>query len=447
MQKEYHRVVLDGCQVSTPDACLGVLDLGAAGNYGVHILRLEPGEGWAGLTIRATFKFAQGCAEALMDPVGKEIEVPPSATASPTGGAGGYGIITIIGTDAGGRLVSTKLLYQVGESGCLSGAEIPTDPDVYQQYIEQVEVALDARLKEHFAGGSPGDVWTQGAGGAPGWATPTGGGGTGQNGATFTPSVSPEGEISWTNDKNLPNPPPVNIRGPIGPQGEPGKQGPKGAPGADGPPGKTPVKGVDYWTIAEQRQIVEAAAQAAAEKIPTANAVTPGLVKAQPVAEQGTNAKVGILPDGTLVAPAGAGGGSQWRKIAEIDIIEPVPSVVVSQDVNGAPFSVRDILVFNTKNITIDSAANGAIGFALNDIEINMNLSVKNKEGIFFKSEWMGCRMNTAGTGGFGAYTAAAGDVARIIIKDNPEKCVKFTLKNSFTGNFTSGNLIVFGRD
>lgn len=30
----------------------------------------------------------------------------------------------------------------------------------------------------------------------------------GQNGATFTPSVSDEGVISWTNDRELPNPAP-----------------------------------------------------------------------------------------------------------------------------------------------------------------------------------------------------------------------------------------------
>ena len=41
----------------------------------------------------------------------------------------------------------------------------------------------------------------------------------GPTGATYTPSVSSEGEISWTNNGNLPNPDPVNIRGP---QGEPG---------------------------------------------------------------------------------------------------------------------------------------------------------------------------------------------------------------------------------
>lgn len=38
-------------------------------------------------------------------------------------------------------------------------------------------------------------------------------GGKGDDGATFTPSVSADGIISWTNDRDLPNPEPVNIKG------------------------------------------------------------------------------------------------------------------------------------------------------------------------------------------------------------------------------------------
>lgn len=35
--------------------------------------------------------------------------------------------------------------------------------------------------------------------------------GAGEAGATFTPSISAEGVISWENDKGLENPEPVNI--------------------------------------------------------------------------------------------------------------------------------------------------------------------------------------------------------------------------------------------
>lgn len=40
------------------------------------------------------------------------------------------------------------------------------------------------------------------------------------NGATFTPSVTGSGDLSWSNDKGLPDPPPVNIKGEAG---RPGK--------------------------------------------------------------------------------------------------------------------------------------------------------------------------------------------------------------------------------
>lgn len=47
-----------------------------------------------------------------------------------------------------------------------------------------------------------------------------GGSGTpGKDGTTFTPMVSPEGVLSWTNDGGKENPEAVNIRGPIGPAG------------------------------------------------------------------------------------------------------------------------------------------------------------------------------------------------------------------------------------
>lgn len=50
-------------------------------------------------------------------------------------------------------------------------------------------------------------------------------------GTNFIPSVSADGTLSWSNDGGLPNPEPVNIRGPQGEQGIQGNDGPKGDPG------------------------------------------------------------------------------------------------------------------------------------------------------------------------------------------------------------------------
>lgn len=69
-----------------------------------------------------------------------------------------------------------------GESGVYIGTTAPTDPSV--------------------------NVWID-----PEGATST------IHGATFIPSVSSEGIISWTNDRGMMNPPPVSIKGPTGDTG------------------------------------------------------------------------------------------------------------------------------------------------------------------------------------------------------------------------------------
>ncbi len=74
--------------------------------------------------------------------------------------------------------------------------------------------------------------------------TTEGTGTSGQNGYTFTPSVSPDGIIG-----GLVNPEPVNIKGPAGANGQ---QGPAGTNG------KTPVKGTDYFTQADKEELVQA---------------------------------------------------------------------------------------------------------------------------------------------------------------------------------------------
>lgn len=77
------------------------------------------------------------------------------------------------------------------------------------------------------------------------WVTPSGGGGggSGEDGATFYPSVSDEGVISWTNNKSLPNPTPVNIKGPQGNEGPQGPQGLQGERGEQGQKGDTGEQG------------------------------------------------------------------------------------------------------------------------------------------------------------------------------------------------------------
>ena len=65
--------------------------------------------------------------------------------------------------------------------------------------------------------GEPGEAGTPGRDGADG--TDGQNGEPGRNGATFTPSVSTDGVLSWTNDGGKENPASVNIKGPAGEAG------------------------------------------------------------------------------------------------------------------------------------------------------------------------------------------------------------------------------------
>lgn len=58
------------------------------------------------------------------------------------------------------------------------------------------------------------------------------------DGATFVPAIDENGILSWTNNKELPNPPPTNVVGPAGEQGPQGEAGPVGPQGPQGPQGE-----------------------------------------------------------------------------------------------------------------------------------------------------------------------------------------------------------------
>lgn len=66
-----------------------------------------------------------------------------------------------------------------------------------------------------------------------------------------TGAAGPQGEPGPKGDKGDPGP-----QGPKGDTGETGAQGPQGLQGEPGANGTTPVKGVDYWTAADQTSII-----------------------------------------------------------------------------------------------------------------------------------------------------------------------------------------------
>lgn len=63
--------------------------------------------------------------------------------------------------------------------------------------------------------------------------------------------AGPQGETGPAGPQGVEGP-----QGEQGPQGETGPEGPQGPQGETGPAGYTPVRGTDYWTEADQAQIV-----------------------------------------------------------------------------------------------------------------------------------------------------------------------------------------------
>ena len=71
-----------------------------------------------------------------------------------------------------------------------------------------------------------------------------GSGGSGEDGGYYQPTVSADGDLSWSASKaGMPTVAMVNIRGPEGKQGETGPEGPKGDKGDTGPQGERGSQG------------------------------------------------------------------------------------------------------------------------------------------------------------------------------------------------------------
>lgn len=123
-------------------------------------------------------------------------------------------------------LEALKAAHPTGTEGDAWAVGSATDNDIYLWDVDTAAWTNIGSLQ-----GPPGPAGQDGADGGPG---PAGADGSdGANGATFTPAVSSDGVLSFTNDGGLPNPDPVNIKG------EPGTPGGKGDPGTPGTDGKT----------------------------------------------------------------------------------------------------------------------------------------------------------------------------------------------------------------
>lgn len=145
-------------------------------------------------------------------------------------------------------------LVSLSRAMMVKAAEYPAEYIAYEDYYELPALKLTEAQRQDSSGG--------------------------ENGATFTPSVSEAGVISWTNDKSLPNPAPVNIKGP---QGETGAKGEPGATGQQGPKGDKGDKG-DTGATGPRGEQGPAYTLTAADKAEIVSAVLAEMISAEEVA-------------------------------------------------------------------------------------------------------------------------------------------------------------------
>ena len=169
---------------------------------------------WDGLDRTAVFQAGDSKISVILDDT-NQCQIPWEVLENPrrTLEVGVYGT-------RNGTVVLPTVWVSLGEikqGVSLGDNNQPPTPDVYGQILQAAKDAEDIAQgvrDDADSGKFDGEV-----------------GPIGPQGYTYTPAVSEEGVISWTNDGSLPNPSPVNIKGPQGKQGIQGVQGKQGERG------------------------------------------------------------------------------------------------------------------------------------------------------------------------------------------------------------------------
>lgn len=130
----------------------------------------------------------------------------------------------------------------------------------------------------------------------------------------------------------------TGAQGPKGDKGDKGEKGDPGIQGEQGPPGE------NYALTEQDRQEI-----AGYVELPIANAQTPGTVKAKTVTDESVS--VAVDSSGFLYSRDFC----KWRKISSVKATHDVEQFEITQDMNGNPFSVENLVILIR---AVGSAAN-----------------------------------------------------------------------------------------
>lgn len=225
-----------------------------SGSVNVYPVRFEFSEDWDGLDRTAVFQ--AGCVEKAVALTGGACTIPPEVL-----GVSGHFLMAGVYGKLGATVALPTIWANLGLilEGAVPGEDPDTPepvppPDGWQEALDSKgdNLSLEGKSLSLRSGEkvlSTVELPTGGGEGGPGEP--------GKDGATFIPSVSEDGTLSWTNDGGLPNPDPVDIKGPSGKDGAPGQ---KGDPGETGPQGEkgadATINGVNALELAAGDNIV-----------------------------------------------------------------------------------------------------------------------------------------------------------------------------------------------
>ena len=127
-----HEIDLDGYEArwSESNSKRGP-SLATWGSFGLERLHLNPGEGWQGMTVTATFLLGDNEKTMVANADGM-VDVPPQALAE-----AGNGVIVFSGDMAGAQRITADIRYKVIDHSEVRGDVPEPTPDAFHQYIEQ----------------------------------------------------------------------------------------------------------------------------------------------------------------------------------------------------------------------------------------------------------------------------------------------------------------------
>lgn len=206
--------------------------------------------------------------------------------------------------------------------------------------------------------------------------TPSGSGGsgtTGTNGVTFTPHLSADGILSWTNDGGLTNPAPVNIKG------AKGDTGAQGAKGDKGDKGDTGAAGSDASVTAANIKAALGYTPANSANVPT---VPTTAINANTAARH-THSNKAILEKITGIVTADKVNNPDSQtdlvqydafQLAAQSIIDQIPSMTaanIKSALGYTPLKISDIAAETTETLPNYTNQIGAVGYQ-SDVTLDM---------------------------------------------------------------------------